>query len=149
MIERVRGILFHRHGMRPADVDDVIGDALVDYLRFARTSAITDGLFLVIAQRRALDFLRRRKREIQLSASDQPATAPNREHLEGELLARAIHRYASARRNLDEARLLAVAGRILEGYSLAEACRESAIPRGSHSRYRKNLEGFLDRLKRR
>jgi DNA-directed RNA polymerase specialized sigma24 family protein len=123
--------------MRPADVEDVIGDAIVECLRFAQTSGITDGLFLVIAQRRALDLLRNRKREIQLSAGDQPATAPNREHLEEELFERAIHRYASVRRNVDETRLRALAGRVFEGCSLAEACRESGIPRGSQNRYRK------------
>lgn len=35
---------------------------------------------------------------------------------------------------------------VLEGLSFVEACRESGIPRGSQSRYLKNLEEFLDRL---
>jgi hypothetical protein len=44
---------------------------------------------------------------------------PNRDHLERELLARAIRRYASGRKNTDAKRLLGVAGRVLEGLSFA------------------------------
>jgi DNA-directed RNA polymerase specialized sigma24 family protein len=142
-------MLIHRHQMQPADVEDVLSDSVVKFLSAPAGQSSTDGLFVVIALRRAIDLLRSRSREVPLSERQQLAVPPDRDHLEKELLARAIRRYASGRKNADAERLLGVAGRVLEGLSFVEACRESGIPRGSRSRYHKNLELFLDRLTRR
>lgn len=146
VVERVRKMLLHRHRLQPADVEDVMSDSMVDLLSSPSKS---DGLFLVIARRRAVDFLRRRARERPLSAGRPLTVPPERSHLKRELLARAIRRYASERKNLDTARLLAVAERVFDGSSFSQACRESGIPRGSQSRYRRTFEDFLDRLRRR
>lgn len=148
VLERVRRMLIQRYRMQSADVEDVISDSVVKFLT-APSEAKSDGLFVVIARRRAIDFLRSRSREVRLSERRQFEVPPNRDHLERELLARAIRRYASEKKNADVERLLAVAGRVLEGLSFVEACRESGIPRGSQNRYHKSLELFLDRLTRR
>jgi DNA-directed RNA polymerase specialized sigma24 family protein len=134
--------------MQSADVEDVIGDSVLKFLS-APSQAKSDGLFVVIARRRAIDFLRNRSREVPLSERRRLAVSPNRDHLETELLSRAIRRYASGKKNADVERLLGVADRVLEGLSFVEACRESGIPRGSQNRYHKSLELFLDRLTRR
>jgi len=135
--------------MQPADVEDVISDAMVKFLSPSAHQSNKDGLFVVIARRRAIDLLRNRSREVPLSEHRQLAVPPDRDHLDRELLARAIRTYAAERKNADAGRLLAVADGVLEGLSFVEACRESGIPRGSQSRYLKNLEEFLDRLLRR
>jgi DNA-directed RNA polymerase specialized sigma24 family protein len=142
-------MLLHRHGLQPADAEDVISQSMVDILSAPANGSKSDGLFLVIARRRAVDFLRKRAREQSLSAGRPLAVPPERSHLERELLARAIRRYASEKNNLDTARLLAVADSVLDGSSFSQACRESGIPRGSQSRYRKTLGDFLNRLLRR
>ncbi len=146
VLVRVRHALLHRFNLQPEDVDDVIGDSFVDYFGNHGNSPGGDGLFAVIAHRRACDLNRQRRRELPLPAGFQLAAFPDREHLQREELESAIRRFASGRRNLDPNRLLAVVGRVLEGSSLAEACRESGIPRGSQSRYRKTLRLFFGRL---
>jgi DNA-directed RNA polymerase specialized sigma24 family protein len=122
---------------------------MVDILSAPANGSRSDGLFMVIARRRAVDFLRRRSRERSLSVGRPLTVPPERSHLYGELLARAIRRYAAETRNADAERLVGVAARALEGSTFAQACRESGIPRGSQSRYRKTLAAFLDRLLRR
>jgi DNA-directed RNA polymerase specialized sigma24 family protein len=149
VVERVRRMLFHRNRLQPADVEDVISQSMVDFLSAPANPSSNDGLFLVIARRRAADLLRGRARERSLSGGRPLTVLPERSHLERELLARAIRRYASEKNNLDATRLLAVAVRVLDGSSFSQACRESGIPRGSQSRYRKTLREFLDRLLRR
>jgi DNA-directed RNA polymerase specialized sigma24 family protein len=143
-------MLVHRHRLQPADVEDVLSQSILDFLSAALVDhPKNDGLFLVIARRRAVDFIRDRDRERTLYEDRRPSTSPDRTHLEKDLMARAIRRYASENKNLDEKRLLAVADQVFEGASFAEACRESGIPRGSQNRYRRTLGAFLDRLTRR
>jgi len=59
-------MLVHRHRMQPADVEDVISDAIVELLSEPADYLTGDGLFMIIAQRRAIDFLRSRSREVPL-----------------------------------------------------------------------------------
>jgi DNA-directed RNA polymerase specialized sigma24 family protein len=127
--------------MQPADIEDVIGDSVVEFLSEPVNYSTGDGLFLVIVQRRAIDFLRSRSREVPLRQRRHPTVPPDRAHLERELLARMIRKYSSERKNAD--RLVAVADRVQEGLSFVEACHESGIPR------HKELVLFLDRLARR
>lgn len=145
ILERVRRMLIRQHRLQSADVEDVMSDSIVDLLS---APSRNDGLFLVIARRRAVDFIRRRSREQRQPISRRLSFLPDRNHLERELLTRAICRYASEK-NLDTSRLLSVANRVFDGASFSLACRESGIPRGSQSRYRKTLGEFLDRLRRR
>jgi DNA-directed RNA polymerase specialized sigma24 family protein len=142
-------MLLHRHRLQPADAEDVMSQAMVDFLSAPASTSRSDGLFMVIARRRTADLLRERARERSLSAGRPLTVPPDRSHLERELLARAIRKYASEKNIRDPARLLAVADRVLDGSSFLQACRECGIPRGSQSRNRKTLGAFLDRLLRR
>jgi DNA-directed RNA polymerase specialized sigma24 family protein len=141
-------MLLHRHRLQPADVEDVVSEAVVEVLSAPAGYSSGDGLFVMIAQRRALDLLRKRSREVPLRER-RLTIPPDRTHLDIELIERAIRRYAAKNPNTDAERLLGVTRRALQGSTFVEACRESGIPRGSQSRYRKTLEGFLDRFLRR
>jgi hypothetical protein len=120
-------MLLYRHGLQPADVEDVISQSMVDFLSASAISSTSDGLFMVIARRRAADFLRERARELSLSAGRPLTVPPDRSHLERELLARAIRKYASEKNIRDPAQLLAVADRVLDGSSFSQACGEAGF----------------------
>ena len=149
VLERVRRMLVHRYRLQLADAEDVVSASVLALLSTPANYSTGDGLFLAIVRRRAVDFLRSRNREVPLPQRRPLSVPPDRDHLERDLLARAIRRYAAERKNADADRLIGVADRVQEGLSFVEACRESGIPRGSRNRYHKSLELFLDRLPRR
>lgn len=142
-------MLVHRHRMQPADIEDVISESVLEVLSAPAGYLCSDGLLVLIASRRAVDFLRRQRRELSHSGGRPWTVAPERSHLERELFARAFRKYASEKKSHDTTRLLSVANKVLDGSSFSLACRESGIPRGSQSRYRKTLGDFLDRVLRR
>lgn len=145
----VRRMLTTRYRMQPEDVDDLISQTFLDWLQAHHPEGNSDdGLFLLIAHRRAADFWRHRKVELSLRAGPS-SSPPDREHLESVLLERALLQFARGKTELERRRLVKAAMAAIESGSFAEACRASGIPRGSQARYRETLKGFLRYLERR
>lgn len=147
VVARVRRMLTQRLGMQPADAEDVMSEAVLEVLSAPRDYSRSDGLFLVIARRRAFDFWRHRK--VELSFREMPTfSLPDRDHIDSVLLQRSLLRFVQGKTELEQSRVLGVARAVLEGSSYAEACRKSGIPRGSQGRYRETLKAFLAYLER-
>ena len=132
--------------MQPEDLDDVISQSVLDYLRASKAAGRgTNALFLVIARRRACDFYRHRPNDLPLMNAREPSTPPDREHLESQLLDRILLRFAARHPHLNSRRLLGLVRGMRAGESFAAACRSEGVPRGSRSRYRAALkECFRD-----
>jgi len=127
------------------DAEDVVAEALLDFVRASRRgAACNDGLFLVIVRRRACDFWRNRRHDLPLGAAEAVACRLNVDSLMERTLRDRLLGISSTRSRLYRRRLLAVTSRILGGATFAEACRASGIPRGSQGRYRKSLQEFLE-----
>src|SRR5262249_24327794 len=96
------------------DAEDIVADALLDYVRAGRRGMrLGDGLFLVIVRRRACDFWRRRRHEVPLGAAVPLACGPD----EGILLQRSLQDGLRRvrRTRVDRERLVGVTTRILAG----------------------------------
>jgi DNA-directed RNA polymerase specialized sigma24 family protein len=133
-----------QYQIRAQDVDDIIAQALLDFVKADRRGRpCSDGLFLVIARRRACDFWRNRRTELPIAAASSVASKMD----EGQLLERTIQerllRAGSSRGRINKRRLLGITSRILAGATFAEACRAAGIPRGSQGRYRRTLQKLL------
>jgi DNA-directed RNA polymerase specialized sigma24 family protein len=125
----------------------VMSEAVLEVLLAPRHYSRNDGLFLVIARRRASDFWRHRKVERSFRASAS-TSLPDRERIDSVLIGRSLLRFVRGRTDLEKQRLLEVARAAIEGSSFAEACRIAGIPRGSQGRYREILKEFLAYLAR-
>jgi hypothetical protein len=145
VIAYARRVVKRRHHVPDQDVDDVIATALLDFTVVRRSGReCGDGLFLVIAHRRACDFWRAHRDDLPLEAAERVWSVPQDARLaeraiEERLLQSTIRRGARERR-----RLLRITHDILAGASFAEACRATGVPRGSQARYRETLKSFLD-----
>ncbi|HSE44080.1 MAG TPA: hypothetical protein VLA89_02000 [Gemmatimonadales bacterium] len=142
-LRQVRRLFDRHYGIPPDDIDDLVGEALVDYVRTGKSG---DRLFFVIASRRACDFCRRRRRKPVFETTESLSTAPSL-NLETEMFEGMVARFSKARPRLDKPRLLGVVRDIMEGYSFAEACRQNGIPRGSQARCRTTLRECFDSLR--
>lgn len=143
----VRRMLTTRYRMQSEDVEDLVSQTFLDCLQASGAGTSDDGLFLVIARRRVSDFWRHRKVELSFKAASK-SSLPDREHIDAVLLERALLRFIQGRTELEKTRILEVARAVVQGYSYAEACRSSGIPRGSQGRYREILKAFLAYLAR-
>lgn len=144
----VQRMLASRYRMQPEDVEDLISQTFVDFLQAQPDAGKSgDGLFLLIARRRAADFWRHRKVELSLKAGPS-SSPPDREHLESVLLERVLIRFVHGSSDLERKRVLEVARAVIAGRSFAEACRDVGIPRGSQGHYRETLGRFLKYLER-
>ena len=125
------------------DAEDIVADALLDFVRAGRRGMrLGDGLFLVIVRRRVCDFWRRHRRDEALGAAVSLACGPD----EGPLLRRSIEEGLRRvrRTRVDRERLVGVTTRILAGDTFAEACTATGIPRGSQNRVRQTLRTLLE-----
>lgn len=145
-LSRIRRDLARRYPMQPEDLDDVISQSVLDYLRASKTAGRgTNALFLVIARRRASDFCRHRRDELPLTDVRVPSTPPDREHLESDLFERILLRFSARHPRLNSRRLLGLIREMRTGASFPGACRTECVPRGSQGRYRAALkECFRD-----
>lgn len=140
-LRRLRRHLASRYRLQPADLDDVINQSMVDYMRALKDPPTRiDGLFVVIARRRAYDLWKRGRNELPLGAARAALIPPNREHLERELLERMVRRFCARHPRFDAGRLFRLAHGLLTGDSFPAACRAAGIPRGSQGRYRNALK---------
>jgi hypothetical protein len=139
-------LLLRQYHLHPRDVDDVISQALLDLVIAQKRAGVkSDNLFLVITRRRACDFWRRRKAEEKLVKSLPVSSSTYQEH-GGEWIERLLQRPGVQSGRTDRRRLLGIVHLVLAGASFSEACRESAIPRGSQMRYRRVLQASLGHL---
>ncbi len=144
LIGYARRLLARRYHVPAQDVDDVIANAILDFILVGSSGRpCKDGLFLVIAQRRACDFWRAHRSELPLEAASRVACELDKDHLERRAIQERLLRTASVRSRLDTKRLLGIMRAIFAGASFAEACRQTAIPRGSQGHYRRFLRDFL------
>ena len=134
-----------KHHIPEQEVDDVVASALLDFT-IARSHGreCGDGLFLVIAHRRACDFWRTRHAELPLDAASRVANSFEDRHLDEREIQQSLFRCTLHRGVIERRRLLWITNRILGGESFSEACRASGVPRGSQTRYRERLRGFLE-----
>jgi DNA-directed RNA polymerase specialized sigma24 family protein len=143
-----RRLLAGHYGIPGSEIDDLVGEALADYVGAVRDRPSSDRLFLVIVQRRACDFCRRRRRRAAVESADV-AAMPDYRKLENEMLEAMAGHFAQTRSRLNAGRVIGVVHAILEGASFAEGCRLSGIPRGSQGRYRAALRQCFDSLRQR
>jgi DNA-directed RNA polymerase specialized sigma24 family protein len=146
-LHRVRQLFIRHYGIPTCEIDDLVGETMTDYIRAVRRSPGDDRLFIVIAQRRACDFCRRRRRKATFRTAEPLRTAPDHTHLEIEMLERMADRFAETRSRLNRTRLVGLVHGIVEGCSFAEACRLQGIPRGSQERYRLALRQCFKSLR--
>lgn len=143
----LRRLFARRYGFLRSDIDEILGDALRDYLTPSKREPTSpDGLFVIIALRRAYDRLRRRKLEVSLLESASFGVTPGHEALDEKLLERAAVRFCLLRPRLDRVRVTVIVRNIFSGESFAGACCAAGILRGSQDRYRKAFKecfGFL------
>lgn len=144
-----RHLLIRKFRFSILDVEDVLAQAMADYLLAVKRLAASGGLFLVIVHRRAADLRRRLslERRAIVAAAVSGDSLPDGALEECFLLGTAA-RFAQSRPRLHRGRLVAVVRRVLGGDTLAEACRESGVPRGSQRRYRLVLQECFRTLKR-
>ncbi len=141
-------VLRRRYHLQPADRQDIISQAALDYLKSPDQDRIpADRLFLAIVRRRACDFWRQKGREDELllrgSSSEPMFEYSNLNSLQDIAL-----RFFSTRTPLDRRRAGAILREILGGASFAEACRSARVPRGSQPRYRRLFQDcFRDSLR--
>ena len=140
-IAYARRLVRRQYQVRYEDADDIIAQALLDFVRAADRCGrrCSDGLFLVIVRRRICDFWRSRRSELPLRAASSVPCRIDDGHLVERTLQERLLRVSTARGRLDRRRLLAVTTQIFAGSTFAEACRASGIPRGSQGRYRQTL----------
>jgi hypothetical protein len=136
-----RRTLRRRFHLASSDLDDLIAEALLEFLRSGPLPVSADGLFLTIARRLAGRRLRR-PRDLLLRG-EIGRVEPDTDRLEGQLIERLLIRRARGSGHADLRRLKGVLHAILAGDPFAEACRGNGIPRGSHSRYREILRKHL------
>jgi DNA-directed RNA polymerase specialized sigma24 family protein len=147
IIGYARRLLIRQYHAPAQDIDDLIGQALLDFVTVARAGRpCQDGLFLVIARRRACDFWRKRHAELPLDAARNVGYTLDDTHLQGQIIQRRLARETLSKGHLAKGRLRAITDRILAGSSFSEACKASGIPRGSRGRYRHALRSFVEGL---
>jgi len=147
VIGYARRLLFRQYHSNAQDIDDLIGQALLDFVAAARTGRpCQDGLFLVILRRRACDFWRRRHAEVPLDAARDVGYALDDTRLQTQFIQRRLARATLTKGVLAKVRLRAITDRILAGLSFSEACAATGIPRGSRERYRHALRSFVDTI---
>lgn len=140
--------LYLRHYLIPAnEIDDVIGAARLDYLRASRGGRDDGRLFFVIARRRACDFCRRRRLERSLVQLRQNPVEIDQGRLEKELFERMALQFAGQHPRLSKSRFMGVVRSILNDATVAQACRQNGIPRGSQPRYRTLLKQCFGALR--
>jgi hypothetical protein len=145
VIAYARRLVSRQYQVRREDAEDVVAEALLDFVRASRRRIVcSDGLFLVIVRRRACDFWRNRRHDLPLGAAETVACRLNVDSLMERSLRDCLLGINTSRSRLYRRRLLAVTRGILAGATFAEACRASRIPRGSQGRYRKSLQEFLE-----
>lgn len=148
LLTYARSLLRRSFRIPVADLDDVLGDALLEFLRAGReTLANPDGFFLVIARRRAIDY-RRSLKARRLPSEHAGFQEPDTEHLEVDLIERWVSRRVCRADRASRTRLNSIVHEILAGKPFSEACEASQVPRGSQSRYREALKRYLGPLKR-
>jgi DNA-directed RNA polymerase specialized sigma24 family protein len=144
IIGYARRLIRRRYHASAQDTDDLVGQALLDFVEAGRGGRpCRDGLFLVIAHRRACDFWRRHRTELPLEAAAAVAYALDDSRLDERILRRRLRQAILAGSRLDKRRILGITNEILSGASFADACRATGVPRGSQGRYRQALRGLL------
>jgi len=147
IIAYARRLLLRQYHAHAQDIDDLIGQALLDFVTVARDGRpCQDGLFLVIVRRRACDFWRRRHAELPLDAARNVGYTFDDTQLQGQIIQRRLARATLSKSHLAKGRLRAITDRILAGSSFSEACEAIGVPRGSRERYRHALQGFVQTL---
>lgn len=136
-----RRTLRRRFHVASSDVDDLIGEALLEFVRSGPLPVSADGLFLTIARR--LGGRRPGKPRELLLRDEIGHVEPNTDRLEAELIERLLVSRARGSGHADLRRLKGVLHAIFADEPFAEACRSNGIPRGSHSRYREMLRKHL------
>jgi hypothetical protein len=145
LIGYARRLIARRFHIPSQDVDDVVAASVLDFLSVGCSGRpCRDGLFLIIAQRRACDFWRAYRAQLGLDAASRVGCMPNVSRLEERMIQRQLLRAAVGTR-LDARRLLGITSRIFAGESFTEACRGIGVPRGSQGRYRQALRDLLER----
>jgi hypothetical protein len=124
-----------------SDLDDLIAEALLEFVRSRPILVSADGLFLTIARRLATRSLCRPK-DFSLRA-EIGQVEPDTDRLEAGLIERLLVSQAGSSGHADMRRLKGVLHSIFAGDPFAEACRSNGIPRGSHSRYREMFQKQL------
>jgi DNA-directed RNA polymerase specialized sigma24 family protein len=144
IIGYARRLLLRQYHFHPQDLDDLIGQALLDLAVAAkRVCSNHDGLFLVIVRRRACDFWRRHRADLPLSEASRVTCTPEEYHLDEMLIQQRLLSVTLSRNRLDKRRLIRITRQIFAGSTFAEACREAGVPRGSQGRYRRTLRDLL------
>jgi DNA-directed RNA polymerase specialized sigma24 family protein len=134
-IHYARRLLIQRQKFNPSDADDIVSEALLDYLKAVKRFGPAEGLFVTIVRRRAADFHRQKARQSNLAEIAIPAAvSPDVRRLETDALVRSTLRFFRRRPHANLFRLAGVVRRIADGESFPEACRSEAIPRGSRGR---------------
>lgn len=139
LLRRADEILLRRFHLQLADRQDVIAQALLDYLRAPTANSSSEGLFLTILRRRACDFWRKARREEPISA--EPSYSE--EYLEEtnlQVLQRVANQFFAAKAPSERRRAKHVLAEIVDGASLTEACQIAGISRSSRRRYRYLLQ---------
>lgn len=122
------------------DIDDLIAEALLQFVRSGPPTISADGLFLTIVRRLAGRMPRERR---ESSGAEIGQVEPDMDRLEAGLIERLLIKRARGSGHADMRRLVGVLHAIFAGDPFAEACRSNGIPRGSHSRYREMLRRHL------
>lgn len=137
LVQQARALLLRRYRVSVSDVDDLVEDALLSYLTArSRGGEVRDGLFFVMACRRALDYARRRRLSASPPRVRREPGKTDVEPLEAEWLVRHLRRFLIGKPSGESGRMVGVVREILADSSWSEACRSAGIPRGSESRYR-------------
>lgn len=147
LIARIRQIYLRRYFIPVNEIDDLIDTVLVDYLRVRRAEQHDERLFLVIAQRRACDFCRRRQRERTLLRRREVTCTVDENRAEEALLERIAWRFARRHPRLDARRFVGVVHAVLDGATMAQACELHHVPRGTQPRYRALLRQCFGALR--
>lgn len=136
-VRYVRRLFRLRYRIPAADIDDVVSDAYLSLLRAEPTNLRDpDGLFVVVARRRAIDYQR-----LSIAQRARPWNMVPGHHqvdmskLEEEQIVQELLRFVGENRSPDPDRLRELLTNILDGLPFGSACRAIGIPRGSRQRY--------------
>jgi hypothetical protein len=145
---RADGMLCRRYHLDVADRQDVIAQALLNYVTVAEEiRASENGLLFVLVRRRACDFLRHRGREGAVLA-DEISSNSHADQANAGMLQRIAERFFAKKQESEQVRIQIVLREIFDGATFTEACHVARIPRGSQGRYRKVLrQCFRDTLR--
>jgi hypothetical protein len=153
-IARARARLLRRYRVRGFEADDLVAEAMTAVLNIPdERIGDPDGLFLRIVERRAQDFIARRRCEAVmerlLAAAPADGVDPAERAADVHLRAATLRRMRI--RGVSMTRLIALFLSIARGTPAEEAFRLRKIPPGSRSRYLaalRDLQGLFDRLEK-